>query len=282
MKRDIINIFADIRKTIVFSGVVHLILLMLLMLLNVGLDISPPDYAEISFVSSQVRSETPAPARKTTPAEQVTPEPPEPEPVEAEQSAPEQPEVTQQQSASPQAPPVNLPERRMLEDEEPQIIQRNSDKLTRDTGSEDLPMRADVYQSEKSGEVAPERAGDEKISANPQRMALDDQGVMPATEIGGPPNNQPFQISGEAAERSILNKVVPEYPEDLQKEAVIKIRFTVTPDGRVGQMIPVKKDSPKLEEITLNALENWRFNPLPPSAEQQPVEGVITFRYELE
>jgi len=282
MRYDIINPFSDLRKTLVFSGVIHLAVLLLFMLLNIGLDITPPDYAEISFVSSQIRSETPAPAQKTTPSEQVTPQPPEPEPVEAEQEEPEQSEVTQQEADSPPMPPVELPKRRMLEDEEPQIIQRSSDKLTRDTGSEDLPLRAEVYRSEKAGEVQPDKAGDEKISANPQRIDLDSRGIAPTTDVGGPSGDQPFRISGEAAERSILNKVIPEYPEDLQREAVIKIRFTVTPDGRVGQMIPVQKDYPELEEITLNALEDWRFNSLPPTAEQRTVEGIITFRYELE
>ncbi|MCF7805378.1 MAG: energy transducer TonB [Candidatus Marinimicrobia bacterium] len=282
MKQTFIDIFADLRKTIAASGVLHILILLLLMLMKIGMDVERPEYAEINFVASQQESSTPTPAPRTTQREQVTPEPPEQEAQEAEQEEPAEPEVSQTQAAAPQAPPVNLPERRMQEEEDPEIVRRNSEKLNRDTGTERLPMRADVYEERKAGDVSNREAEGEKLSANPQQMDLQDEGVAPTTEVGGPSGEQPFQITGEAAERSILSKTIPEYPQDLQREAVIRIRFTVTPDGRVGQMIPVQKDYPELEALTLDALKEWRFNPLPPSAEQRAVEGIITFRYVLE
>ena len=92
----------------------------------------------------------------------------------------------------------------------------------------------------------------------------------------------PYTITGDAANRTVLNQKIPQYPPGLQKEAVVRIRFTVLPDGRLGQMIPVQKGDPQLEEITLKALRQWRFNPLSPTAEQKNVTGIITFRYELQ
>ena len=77
-------------------------------------------------------------------------------------------------------------------------------------------------------------------------------------------------------------QVLPEYPPGLQREAVVKIRFWVLPDGRVGTMIPVRKGDPKLEEITMKAIRQWRFNAIPASEEQRNVEGVITFVYKLQ
>ncbi|MDZ7261640.1 MAG: energy transducer TonB [candidate division KSB1 bacterium] len=79
----------------------------------------------------------------------------------------------------------------------------------------------------------------------------------------------------------MISKVIPEYPEGLQQEAVVKIRFTVLPNGLVGEMVPLLKGDATLEKLTLDAFRQWRFNPLPPDVPQNPEQGVITFRYLL-
>ena len=99
------------------------------------------------------------------------------------------------------------------------------------------------------------------------------------TETAG---DSPYQIEGKAAKRAILSKVIPQYPENVQQEAVIKIRFSVLPNGLVGEMIPVLKSHDLLERITLNAFKQWRFNPLSPDVEQVPEYGTITFKYLLQ
>ena len=91
----------------------------------------------------------------------------------------------------------------------------------------------------------------------------------------------PFKIEGEASQRSILHKVIPQYPQGLQSEAVVKVQFSVLADGTVGKMVPVIKGNATLENITLDALRQWRFNPLPANTPQREVEGIITFRYIL-
>jgi hypothetical protein len=49
----------------------------------------------------------------------------------------------------------------------------------------------------------------------------------------------------------------------------------------VGETIPVLKTDAVLEESAMTALKKWRFNPIPQSAPQETVEGIITFRYKL-
>ncbi len=75
--------------------------------------------------------------------------------------------------------------------------------------------------------------------------------------------------------------MLPQYPPGVQREAVVKIRFWVLPDGRISRMIPVIKGDPQLEAVTMQAMSRWRFNPLPSTAEQNTVQGVITFVYKL-
>jgi hypothetical protein len=46
-------------------------------------------------------------------------------------------------------------------------------------------------------------------------------------------------------------------------------------------MIPTIKSDATLEKITLDALRQWRFNPLPSFEQQRSEKGIITFRYLL-
>ncbi len=94
--------------------------------------------------------------------------------------------------------------------------------------------------------------------------------------------DSPYQIEGKAAKRTILSKVIPQYPENVQQEALIKIRFSVLPNGLVGEMIPVLKSHDLLERITLDAFKQWRFNPLPHDVSQVQEYGTITFKYLLQ
>jgi len=261
----------DIQKTTALSLALHVLVAVLLMLTQVSLDFDRPEFTEINFVQGEEPvSRTPTPAEQPEePTEQVRQEPPPPEP-----------EPTQQVESS--SIPVELPQRRMREEAEPEITEPPVEKLTQARAPEQRRVRQDRSEYSGPGERTPEQTAGEKVTASPQRLPASEPGVTPSQETGGPQQAQPFTIEGEAANREIVHKVIPEYPPDLQQEATVKIRFTVLPDGRVGQMIPIHKDYPTLEDLTLQALEQWRFNPLPPGAKQQPVQGIITFRYELE
>jgi protein TonB len=76
-----------------------------------------------------------------------------------------------------------------------------------------------------------------------------------------------------------VQTVLPQYTE--QVNAVIRVRITVAPSGRVTRRIPLIKGNPGLEQAVMNALLNWRFNPLPPNAPQEEQTGVVTFRFQL-
>ena len=267
-------LLTDIRKTLILSIVLHLLVALLLMLGHIRLDFDRPEFTEINFISGEEPvSRAPAPAEETQ----------EPEPRvrrQQEQEPPESPPV--QEEVETGAVPVELPKRRMMEETEPELAEQTTGKLTENRRTEQRRITPTQSEGDRVGERDRQRTSGEKLSASPQKLPLQERGALPTSEVGEPARAQPFTIEGEAANREIAQKVIPDYPENLQQEAVIKIRFTVLPDGRVGQMIPVQKDYPALEELTLEALEKWRFNPLPPGAKQQPVQGTITFRYELE
>jgi periplasmic protein TonB len=263
-------IFSDFKRSLAASAGLHLLIFLLFLGIDIGIDFSAAEFSEIGFVSSAQSSRTRPAPRKSQPVEQ-------PKPVV--QKVQRQPEPAK--TNPPKAEPINLPKRRMLEDEEPLITNRDAGKLTPTTDQTKITPTDQVYEGRQlSQDIAGTRVSDRApTSAGAQSDYTED---APPTDVGPVGTQQPYTIEGDAAKRSILNQKNPQYPPGLQREAVVRIRFTVLPDGRVGQMIPVQKGDARLDEITIKALRQWRFNPLPPSAEQKNVTGIITFRYELQ
>jgi len=92
---------------------------------------------------------------------------------------------------------------------------------------------------------------------------------------------QPYTIRGEIAKRKIINKVIPEYPKGYNEETEVVIKLTVAPDGIIIRKRVVKTGGKIFDEITLNALMEWKFERLPTSLPQNIQEGEITFVYKL-
>ncbi len=173
--------------------------------------------------------------------------------------------------------------------EEPKFISLNFVEVSE-------PYLPEILQSEPK--VIQGRSKDEGIVRLPQGKHYNQEDPMPTTKtetagieenvLGeraerdiGEKRNLPFNISGEVSKRGILWKKLPLYPEGLQREATLRFRFFVAPDGSVQNIIPLQKGNPQLEKITTEALYEWRFTSLPPSS-QEVQEGVITFIYKLQ
>lgn len=115
-----------------------------------------------------------------------------------------------------------------------------------------------------------ESPGIEKITAPKELPSI-------AEEEG----KQPYTVRGEIAKRKIINKVIPEYPKGYNEETEVVVKLTVAPDGTIIRKRIVKTGGKIFDEITLNALMEWRFERLPTSLPQNDQEGEITFIYKL-
>ncbi len=248
------------RTAIGFSILLHLIFLLLFLLIELNLIPEVPEFTEITFISGENRLiAAPTPIKAT----------------HAPTTMADQPGET---SAI-----IKLPERKMLEDERPQIKVVDQSKQIPDEKAQTIPEidhtnnRKDLAES-----LLTVPTNDEKISAIPTEGISPEEKPLPSTSMTTESSGQtPYQIEGQAASRSVVYKVIPDYPENLQEQATIKISFTVLPNGLLGEIIPVIKSDALLEKITLDALRQWRFNPLPAEAPQRVERGVITFRYLL-
>lgn len=82
--------------------------------------------------------------------------------------------------------------------------------------------------------------------------------------------------------RKIYSYIIPAYPEGVQKEIDIRLRFTILPDGTVGTIFPITKADTRLENAAIAALRQWRFEALSRTSQQVEQSAIIVFPYRLQ
>lgn len=97
---------------------------------------------------------------------------------------------------------------------------------------------------------------------------------------------QGFEMGGPVGDRKILKRKMPQYPSWAEEKgitAMVKIYFTVRPDGMLRQNMRILSSSgyTELDQIAKDALMSWRFSPTSASSSEQEAWGVITFRFTL-
>ncbi len=84
---------------------------------------------------------------------------------------------------------------------------------------------------------------------------------------------------GGGGNRVVMSKVIPTLPAGSNTSAVIKLRFTVKPDGTVAAIVPMQKGEPSYEQAATIALRRWRFNPL---TTDNNMTGTISFHFRIQ
>ena len=245
------------------SLAVHTLILVILLIVNVFMAPEIPEYSEMDFfsvptITSPAQAQVPS---VTTPTSEKTEE------IEPD----ERPEN------------LTLPRMKHLPDEQPELRERNVEKIraTEEPFGGQVEPSARPSEREESYPVAQQTEPERKPTPDAQRLVLGQKTVTGTGEEAGESKDRPYTIEGAASARQVIAEVLPEYPAGLNKEAVIKIRFTVLPNGTVGEMVPILRGDTLLEDLTMRAFRRWRFNPLPPDLPQEPQAGIITFRYIL-
>jgi TonB family protein len=95
-----------------------------------------------------------------------------------------------------------------------------------------------------------------------------------------------FEIGGPVGDRHIAHRKLPEYPawaEEKGISAMVKIYFTVRPDGtlRTTMRILTSSGYAELDDLAKEALAQWRFSPTSANSSEDTAWGVITFRFTL-
>lgn len=82
--------------------------------------------------------------------------------------------------------------------------------------------------------------------------------------------------------RRIYSYVLPQYPEGVNKEIDLKLRFTILADGTVGNIVPLIKADTRLEDAAIKSLRQWRFEPLSKNQKSVQQTAVIIFPFRLQ
>ena len=95
-----------------------------------------------------------------------------------------------------------------------------------------------------------------------------------------------FEIGGPVGDRHISHRKLPEYPalaEEKGISAVVKIYFTVRPDGAIRSTMRILQSSgyAELDDLAKQALAEWRFSETSADSSESAAWGVITFRFTL-
>lgn len=252
----------NLSKTFIFSTLVHVVLILIFYFTTVSISLSLPEFVEVSFErAGQPTKPAAKPQRKTS------------EPTK--ESAKPLPQKIEEKVTVPKE--IQLPKRRMLEDQQPDLQTTTSEKRLPNTSPSVNPQK----EASNKETFKPEDQVEQKDDFQPGTVG--EQSNVRANNIASKPGIESslFEIEGKAAERKILTKILPEYPQGYNKEAVIKFRFKVLANGHVAQIIPIMKYDAVLEANALSAFTRWQFNPLPRNVPQDAVEGIITFRYKL-
>jgi len=97
----------------------------------------------------------------------------------------------------------------------------------------------------------------------------------------GGEKGMPYSITGTLSKRKILKQVIPPYPKGYEERTKVVVKLTVEPKGEVKKLLLLKTGGEVFDRVTLEALREWKWESLPPNAEQADQEGTITFFYEL-
>ncbi len=91
-----------------------------------------------------------------------------------------------------------------------------------------------------------------------------------------------FEGGGLGTRKILPGYPLPDYPEGVNKEIDIRLKFTIKPDGTVGSIFLLTKADTRLENAAINSLWQWRFEPLNPNQMQIDQTAVIVFPYRLQ
>lgn len=182
---------------------------------------------------------------------------------------------------------VDLPTRRMTEYDENRIPIESQGQLTKSGQDDRINTKRETIHgvNDNLSSFDDELFSAVKPGSKPSDISVGkkvDAIVLPGQKGGDVKFDKPYEITWEGVVRDILYDPLPTYPEGLDKEASIRIKITVLPNGTIGNLIPIQKADATLESVTMKSLKLWRLSPLKPTDPQLNQTAVITIRFVLQ
>lgn len=77
--------------------------------------------------------------------------------------------------------------------------------------------------------------------------------------------------------RKIFSYNIPKLPDDERKSVDIKLEFSILPDGSVSKITSLNDVDEEIEELAINSLRQWRFEPISENLSQTEQIAKIYF-----
>lgn len=248
--------------------IVHGIIIIFFGIMKVSLDVELPEFVEVSW--GTITQQQPARAQE------------QPRIARAEQ----QPVIAERRETPVIRRPVELPERRNLQQDDEIIRLPERDRV-------ELAQRISNDREQPDEELRNRRDRDAgAILGERDRFQLQIpdtiRGESPVATGASPERRDTDQDISYALEwvgnvtRKKVGGTLPDYPQGVNVESVIRLRVTVFPDGAVKSVHPVQRGNPRLEEAAQSAVRYWRFESLSRAQPQVEQDCFITFHFTLQ
>ncbi len=91
-------------------------------------------------------------------------------------------------------------------------------------------------------------------------------------------HNVALGVAGPISARKVLYR--PPLPRVVVEHTVqIRLKFWVTPNGIVDQVVPIERGGAHMELVAIRFLKGWKFEPLPLEVRQERQWGILTVKF---
>jgi TonB family protein len=245
----------------------HALLLLLFFFLHVPEVVQKQEFVEVSWgatslpsMNTNVAPATPSTVKETAPA------------------------IKQRTPSQRVSQPVLPPERRTLDLSDEVVQVPKTDKMDVPEMGSKIPTAEQPKVGERETRTGQELGERERTTPGSQ-TGTGPGGTSPLGSIGaGADVGRGVSYSVQwldGGSRRLLSFNLPRYPEGVNVEAQVQILTVVMPDGSVKAVSPAQKAHPKLEEVAMKEVRQWRFEPLRSTQPQLEQNAVITFLFKL-
>lgn len=200
---------------------------------------------------------------------------PNPSEIQPEQPKPEKPDPVEKKVSSTDetTKPVDAPDQKK-ETKDQELKTPDTDKVN---------PNEKTSTKEKQDVIVPPKAQQAEVQQQGAKNSGTPKGSEGAADADQGKGNEkekaaPYNLNIEGLNRDPLTQPLPDNEAGI--EATIKLRFEVTPEGEVVNIIPLKKSgNPAIDRKTIQILNRWQFSRLPANIPRENQTGTIVFHF---
>jgi TonB family protein len=90
-----------------------------------------------------------------------------------------------------------------------------------------------------------------------------------------------YRLAGELSKRKLIHFKKPDYPEKESENTEVRLEIQANPDGTIKTLNIIKTGGLSFDNSAIEAVREWRFQPLAPDVKQTVQSGIVTIYFEV-